>query len=149
MFNNKEFYPTPSELLDELLTSDFEGMRLPRRLGERVLEPSAGKGNIIEYIKKSTNTRDIDAIEYDITLANELTRKKHTVIHNDFLTFTPFKQYDSIVMNPPFSNGDEHLLKAIEVAESNVSKSCNVYAIINAETIKTRTQTSARNCVIN
>lgn len=136
MFNNKEFYPTPSELLDELLTLDFEGVRLPKRLGERVLEPSAGKGDIIEYIKKNTNIRDIDAIEYDITLANELTRKKHTVIHNDFLTFTPFKQYDSIVMNPPFSNGDEHLLKAIEVAESNVSKVCNVYAIINAETIK-------------
>ena len=37
-------------------------------------------------------------------------------------------------MNPPFSNGVEHVLKAIELAENQVS-ACDVLAIINKETI--------------
>ena len=35
-------------------------------------------------------------------------------------------------MNPPFSNGDKHLLKALEMQEN----SGEVIAIVNAETIR-------------
>ena len=37
------------------------------------------------------------------------------VVHDDFLTYTPYKRYGAIVMNPPFSCGARHLLKAIEM----------------------------------
>lgn len=37
------------------------------------------------------------------------------VVHDDFLTFQSRKRYDLIVMNPPFADGDAHLLKAIEL----------------------------------
>ena len=148
MWMNEEFYPTPDSLIEKLLTrglkgvefegdlAGLEGRRFPVNLGSVVLEPSAGSGAIVDYIREEDMTKKIDVIEKDVRLSNELTRKGYRVIHDDFLTFEPFKQYDSIVMNPPFSNGDEHLLKALEVAESNISKPCTIYAIVNAETIR-------------
>src|SRR5699024_10731262 len=45
-----------------------------------------------------------------------------------------FKEYDFIVMNPPFSNGVDHVLKALELAESQINP-CKVYAILNKQTI--------------
>ena len=53
-------------------------------------------------------------------------------MHDDFLTYNTFKQYDLIVMNPPFSTGDKHLLKAIELQKSGGKIVC----ILNAETLK-------------
>ncbi|WP_180229998.1 DUF4942 domain-containing protein [Bacillus sp. AFS073361] len=39
-------------------------------------------------------------------------------------------------MNPPFSACDKHLLHAISIANKQITKDCEIYAIINAETIK-------------
>lgn len=55
----------------------------------------------------------------------------HT-IHDDFLTYDGRMCYDLIVMNPPFSNGDEHLLKAIELQKDSGAE---IRCILNAETI--------------
>ena len=54
------------------------------------------------------------------------------IVHDNFLTYDPYKQYDLIVMNPPFSNGDKHLLKALKIQEKGGSIIC----LLNAETIK-------------
>jgi len=54
------------------------------------------------------------------------------IVHDDFLNYTPFKTYDLIVMNPPFSNGDRHLLKALKIQE----KGGNIICLLNAETLK-------------
>lgn len=54
------------------------------------------------------------------------------IIHDDFLTYNPYKQYDLIIMNPPFSNGDKHLLKALKIQEKGGSIIC----LLNAETLK-------------
>lgn len=54
------------------------------------------------------------------------------IVHDDFLTYSPFKQYDLIIMNPPFSNGDKHLLKALQIQE----KGGNIICLLNAETLK-------------
>lgn len=54
------------------------------------------------------------------------------IVHDDFLTYSPYKQYDLIIMNPPFSNGDKHLLKALKIQEKGGSIIC----LLNAETIK-------------
>lgn len=54
------------------------------------------------------------------------------IVHDDFLTYTPFKRYDLIIMNPPFSNGDKHLLKALKMQE----KGGNIICLLNAETLK-------------
>jgi hypothetical protein len=57
-----------------------------------------------------------------------------SVVWDDFLTYETFKEYDYIIMNPPFSNGVDHVLKALEIAENQLSR-CEIYAILNKETL--------------
>lgn len=59
-------------------------------------------------------------------------RDKVKVIYNDFLNFHTYKQYDLIIMNPPFENGDLHLLRALELQKDGGKVIC----LLNAETIK-------------
>lgn len=126
---NKNFYPTPEKALDLLIGNyNFHG--------KYVLEPSAGKGNIIDYIHKNTKHVTIDAIEIENDLQSILYDKDCMVIYDDFLKFETHSEYDVIVMNPPFDQGDKHLLKAIEMAENQSTKGCQVFCILNKETIK-------------
>lgn len=62
-----------------------------------------------------------------------LNRGRVHIVHDDFLTFDSFKRYNLIVMNPPFSNGDEHLLKAIQMQKKGGGE---IRCILNAETIR-------------
>ena len=101
----KEFYPTPRELLDKI-TMDIDW-----RMIRSVLEPSAGKGDIVDYIKEKHKKKsyygslDVDCIEIDENLRKILKGKELRVVHDDFLTFNTFKHYDLIIMNPPRSDG--------------------------------------------
>src|SRR5690625_4348282 len=127
---NKDFYPTPKALFERLLNGK-------RFLDGRILEPSAGKGDMIRYIKERMGRRErypIDAIENDPRLVNALMGEGLNVVWDDFLTYETYKEYDFIVMNPPFSNGVDHVLKALELAENQLSR-CEIYAILNKETI--------------
>lgn len=54
------------------------------------------------------------------------------VVHDDFLTFQSRKRYDLIVMNPPFADGDAHLLKAIELQKRGGGQ---IRCLLNAETL--------------
>lgn len=190
-----EFYPTPQSLVEKMLQGvDWDFI-------QTILEPSAGKGDILREIAKIESTCrrgsfDVDCIEIDPNLRqilkynfgerkNELNNARRNItnkykycdhrynqgwiylnentnkyerlpfddrnkiqaieselqcffengihiIHDDFLTYTPFKQYDLIVMNPPFSNGDKHLLKALKMQE----KGGNIICLLNSETLK-------------
>ena len=133
MFNeNKNFYPTPEKLVNKMISLvDWNKV-------ETVLEPSAGKGDIAETVKKYGEkyqgvSFDIDCIEYDENLRHILTGKDLKVVHNDFLTYDTMKSYDLIIMNPPFENGDKHILKALEMREKNGG---GVICLLNAETLK-------------
>lgn len=55
------------------------------------------------------------------------------IVHDDFLTFVSRKTYDLILMNPPFSAGCEHLLKAIELLKCCGGK---IRCLLNAETVR-------------
>ncbi|MEK4970694.1 DUF4942 domain-containing protein [Cytobacillus sp. FSL R7-0696] len=139
---NADFYPTPDELIKDLFALSWTNIH-PRfkdidrfNLKGRILEPSAGKGNIVNYIKQKSRSLKIDAIEMDPELSSFLLGAGHNVVWSDFLTFETFREYDSIVMNPPFSADDKHLLHAINLASRQITKDCEIYAIINAETIK-------------
>ena len=61
-----------------------------------------------------------------------LKRGKVNIVHDDFLTFKPHKQYDLIVMNPPFKDGDKHLLHALDLQRDGGAVVC----LLNAETIR-------------
>lgn len=55
------------------------------------------------------------------------------IIFDDFLKFDSRKAYDLIVMNPPFADGDAHLLKAIQIQSKHGGA---IRCILNAETIR-------------
>jgi len=65
-------------------------------------------------------------------LQHILKGKGYRVVHNDFLTYNSFKKYDLVIMNPPFANGDKHILKALEMQESGGQLVC----LLNAETLR-------------
>ena len=134
MFNNSDFYPTPERIINEMLAGiDFRMIRT-------VLEPSAGKGNLVEGIIKKFSyvsynkekNYDIDCIEIDENLQYILKGKGFRVIHDDFLTYEGLKKYDLIVANFPFSDGDKHLLKALQLQENGGQIVC----LLNSETLK-------------
>jgi len=127
----EEFYPTPRTLLEKITA----GIKW-QTVGS-VLEPSAGKGDIADYVREKmsdwrSNEPDIDCIELDEELRCTLIGKNHRVVHDDFLTFQTMKQYNLIIMNPPFGNGAAHLLKALELQQYGGAVIC----LLNAETLK-------------
>lgn len=168
-----EFYPTPPELTAKMINHEFIKEKF-----ETILEPSAGKGDLIDFFllakdylneggycraiydkdfsmpyetvidgvinrfvlpdfkkgKRSEKYNEkVDCIEADSNLCAVLRSKEYRVYNDDFLVWDDDKHYDLIIMNPPFSNGDEHLLKAISIAEKTGSK---IICLLNAETIK-------------
>lgn len=131
-YDAEEFYPTPEQLLEKI-TSGLKWEML-----NAVLEPSAGKGDIVKFLMEKYEARmwrkdlDVDCIEIDSDLRNTLKGKGYRVVHDDFLTFHTFKHYDLIVMNPPFSHGATHLMKALDMQENGGGVIC----ILNAETIR-------------
>ena len=46
MLENKDFYPTPDKMIKKMV----DGLNF--KMIRTVLEPSAGKGNIVEYLQK-------------------------------------------------------------------------------------------------
>lgn len=135
---DKDFYPTPDNLIDKML----DGVNLS--MIHSILEPSAGKGDIVEHLKrKETETNeyytkykfDIDCIEKDSSLKCILKSKGFRVVHDDFLTYSTMKEYDLIIMNPPFSNGCKHLLKALKMQRRNGGA---IISLLNAETLRNK-----------
>lgn len=137
-----EFYPTPQSLAGKMLGKvKWKNVR-------SILEPSAGKGDILDaamqlacdYRNKRLVSYEmehhfcdvVDTLEIDSNMRLILKGKGYKVIGDDFLTFTTQKRYDLIIMNPPFSNGDEHLLKAISLMQHGGQIIC----LLNAETIR-------------
>ena len=182
------FYPTPPNVVEKLL----EGIEWYKI--ENVLEPSAGKGNLVDGIaaawnKESYRHRDsklpVDCIEIDPYLrsilqyeyggqhegemrkrireledSREYDRVKYRyefrtpadffehkelttehekrratecrIVHDNFLTFNSRKRYGLIVMNPPFADGDAHLLHAIELQTRHGGL---IRCVLNAETL--------------
>lgn len=138
-YENADFYPTP-----ETLAARMVDMVDTKRV-HFVLEPSAGKGDLVEKLKnkmsyygyshitdKHGSDVEIDCIEKDGNLQNLLKGTGKRLIFDDFLKFETYKKYDLILMNPPFSEGDKHLLKALEMMKNGGQVVC----LLNAETLK-------------
>lgn len=82
-----------------------------------------------EYWLSDADRAAFSTVSTELDMLGKL--RAHTV-HDDFLTYDGRKCYDLIVMNPRFSNGDEHLLKAIELQRQSGAE---IRCILNAETI--------------
>lgn len=103
------FYPTPRPIIDMLLERADIGEQ------HRVLEPSCGKGDILDAIRAQHSGCQLHAIERNQTLSDILSVKGHAVEFADFLHHSD--HYDRIVMNPPFESGQdiEHVRHAYDL----------------------------------
>jgi len=122
---NIEFFPTPAEVINTMLSGyNFEG--------KVILEPSAGRGDIATALN-DLGAKSVLTCEINEDLA-KIVKTKSQFLKPDFLKVTSeeISHINFIVMNPPFSNAVDHILKAWEVAPSG----CTIIALMNAETIK-------------
>lgn len=140
MFGN-QFYPTPNELIRKMIApfvvshkSRGDGYEIQYLKAKSILDPSAGKGNIIDYLTDYPWRMQRDrfsCIEIDPELRMILSEKGYRIIDSDFLFYNDNDYFDLILMNPPFAQGAKHLLKAWEVlAEGDIA------CVLNAETIR-------------
>lgn len=106
------YFPTPRAVVERML--EEAGIEP----GMRVLEPSAGKGNIADMIREKDPNATLEVIEIQKTLRDVLEAKEHNVLsETDFLQYNPEEKYDRIIMNPPFEQGQdmEHVQHAYEL----------------------------------
>ena len=128
----QDFYPTPAALASDMLA------KLEFSLIERVLEPSAGRGDLVQTLLDKHRSQAmrtalvVDVIESDDELVAILESKGWPVVGRDFLSFESYATYDAIIMNPPFSAGAAHLLKALDV----MKRGGDIVCILNAETLR-------------
>lgn len=116
-----QYFPTPVDVVSAMLLA--AGIRD----GERVLEPSAGEGAIIEGICATTSGGTVVvAIELDKERAAKVGRLFPfvAILCGDFMEFAPslvrkvvgkrLGHFDRILMNPPFTGGQDirHILHA-------------------------------------
>lgn len=141
---DNQWYPSPESLIHTMAEMvDWTDVKY-------ILDPSAGRGDILEAIDKGVE-RDYGelgnrtyyssycsrqairhAIEIDPEMRSVLTGKNIQVVDSDFLSdLSTYYQYDLIIANPPFNEGDKHLLKAIDIMYSG-----QIVFILNAETLK-------------
>lgn len=108
------FFPTPAPLIDRMLAlAEVEAHH-------SVLDPSAGKGDILDMILQriSISKSDLYACEINSVLQQILILKGYKVWEHDFLSLVPGKtQFDRILMNPPFERGQDadHVTHALKL----------------------------------
>jgi hypothetical protein len=139
MIFDTEFFPTPAEVIDRMLAPFATDKGFGIRLGSRrILDPSAGTGSILEHIQNKYDSTGrygmlskYYAIEIEPELRAVLKEKGFNPIAFDFLTFEPDQFIDLIVMNPPFSEGVDHLLHAWDILPHG-----DIACLLNVETIR-------------
>lgn len=116
----KDFYPTPENVIEQMLQGHYV-------TGKIILEPSAGSGNIVEYLQKCM-AKEVVACEINEKL-RRIVESKCYVIGDDFLKVTAeeISHVDMIVMNPPFSDARRHILHAYEIAPGG----CEIVSLCN------------------
>ena len=126
-----QFYPTGYQLASKAW-GKFQNKDIVR-----VLEPSAGNGDLLKPLLERFDSRysrrpDIDAIEINMERHPALTAKGINVVGIDFTEYGGIGAgYSHIIMNPPFNVGVQHVLKAWDILFDG-----ELVAILNAESLR-------------
>ena len=124
---NPDFYPTPPDVAALML--DPLDLR-----GKTVLEPSAGKGDLVRECL-ARGAAEVLWCEKEPQLRAILAGLPVQTFKmgNDFLVLTAAEvsHIDLIVMNPPFSADERHILHAWEIAPPG----CEIVALCNWNTV--------------
>ena len=130
---NKDFYPTPANVIEKMIEfadikKNLSGSRLT------ILEPSAGKGDILDYLKANHfrhSKPNLICFEKEPELQSILQEKGFNLIGSDFLSESCVYSPDIIIMNPPFSEAHKHFIRAFELLKTGT-----LICLLNAETIR-------------
>lgn len=126
MTDDLQFFPTPPALAARMW-SLFENRQF-----SRVLDPSAGSGALLQAMPQRHHRRcQLDAIEIDPGKHPTLRQHGINVVGLDFLAFSTGALYSHILMNPPFAQGCQHVLKAWESLFDG-----EIVALVNAQTLR-------------
>jgi protein-L-isoaspartate O-methyltransferase len=113
-----QLFPTPPALAARMAT--LAGIEYK----DRVLEPSAGTGNLLRAIVDAEPTASVHAVEINRALCDALPASLLAVgeaLCQDFLTCTTEQlgRFNRIVMNPPFADGSDikHIKHALHFLE--------------------------------
>lgn len=128
-----QFYPTPIDLGTRVWS------KLKNRHPDRVLEPSAGKGHLLKGMRGadrhygfgSRTYEHVDCCEIDVRHHTELRELGVKIVGHDFLEMESGACYSAIVGNPPFHNGEKHVLKAWDLLWDG-----EVVMIVSADTVR-------------
>ncbi|MCP4914556.1 MAG: DUF4942 domain-containing protein [Oligoflexia bacterium] len=137
--DSKDFYPTPEVLFTKMVAKINDKAQI-----RSVLDPSAGKGDLLKHHfnwMKDHYSRGAKyyAIEIENSLqsvlrdlrSDDFRKINIDVIDSDFLKYQGSQQFDLILANFPFSDGEYHLNKAIDMMYSG-----QIVCLLNAQTIK-------------
>lgn len=121
-----QFYPTPSKIVDIMIKM------ANLKKNDIVLEPSAGRGAILDRLPDYVKTV---AVEFDESNVKTLHEKGHNVFWADFLEMNNI-ECNKVIMNPPFSKYQDvkHILHAYNL----LKKGGTLVAIMNGNTIERR-----------
>ena len=138
-----EFFPTPKEIIARMVAPYADRIRTAC-----ILEPSAGNGAILDYLKEGVpktctlpngrtttvniapDMKRVYACEHNPELQMILHKKGYRLVAEDFLQYRPDIRFNLAIMNPPFRNGDQHLLHAWDILPSG-----DIACLLNAETV--------------
>lgn len=114
-----QFYPTPT------VVAEYVAQILDCKPTDQVLEPSAGRGDLIAYL--NVPQENVTCVEIAPLFCDILGAKGYNVYNKDFLNwsqeFVSATDYDKIAINPPYSEGraKEHTLTALNhLAEDGI-----------------------------
>lgn len=107
------FFPTPEAAARRMVSNAFV------KHGDRVLEPSAGRGDLAEAIAEAVGVGSVDVCEINPRLRGILARKWAVWGASDFLEVDDTldgRKYDAVVMNPPFQDRQDaaHIMHAFK-----------------------------------
>ncbi len=112
-----QLFPTPPEIAAEMVKE------AAIETGHRILEPSAGTGNLLKALTENDSVPPIRpdgsvvAVEIQQSLIPFLTPWADEVRCTDFLECEDLGQFDRVLMNPPFHNGEDikHIKHALKL----------------------------------
>lgn len=119
-----DFFPTPADVIEKMLM----GLHIA---GKNCFEPQGGSGFIVDQLLLN-GAASVISCEIEPSL-KKILATKCKVINDDFFKVQShdISHIDNIVMNPPFSNGVDHILHAWDIAPPG----CTITALCNQSNI--------------
>lgn len=101
---------SPPETIRAFL-ANFDGISA----GDRILEPSAGNGQIVKVLREGGYDNRIDAVELRPEERGTLEALADNVTIGSFFDYEPDCGYDVIIGNPPYSLALDFINKSLEL----------------------------------